>query len=181
MSAYPTLSFAPVEWFDRTMISVVFHGNRLAGDWKHISIAELRSALERGAQVLAQAEAIETARTAPRPTHAEQFATIEEDVFDEPDRASRAWRGTASGWRVSSVCHAIDARRGDCDGCAMTDQAHNCIIAMQDDSYVVAGPFASTDELIAWGERWQAEHGDDPRWQSIYLADPDAMPVRVQP
>jgi len=63
----------------------------------------------------------------------------------------------------------------------MTGPAHNCIIAMQDNSYVVAGPFGSTEELIAWGIAWQAEHDDDPRWQSIYLADPDAMPVRVRP
>lgn len=57
----------------------------------------------------------------------------------------------------------------------------NCIICMQDEDYIVVGPFASRDALRAWGERWQRDHDDDPRWQSIYLADPSARPIRVIP
>lgn len=31
------------------------------------------------------------------------------------------------------------------------------------------GPFANDDELGAWGRAWQANYGDDPRWQQIEL------------
>ncbi len=64
---------------------------------------------------------------------------------------------------------------------AVETPAHNCIICMQDDGYEIIGPFASRLDLIAYGERWQDEHNDDPRWQSVHLADPHAMPVVVTP
>lgn len=53
---------------------------------------------------------------------------------------------------------------------------HNCIICMYDDHYEIAGPFASRDELRAFGARWQKANDDRPTWQSIYLADPHAAP-----
>lgn len=62
-----------------------------------------------------------------------------------------------------------------------TPRKYNCIIAMQDDGYVILGPFSSMVELGQAGERWQAEHSDDPRWQAIYLADPHAAPTVIGP
>jgi hypothetical protein len=58
---------------------------------------------------------------------------------------------------------------------------HNCIIRIRDDSYSIVGPFASRDDLVAWGRKDQAESGDDPRWQSVYLADPHARPTVLKP
>ena len=57
----------------------------------------------------------------------------------------------------------------------------NCFIAMRDDGYEIHGPFASVKALIAAGKLWQDENGDDPRWQSVYLADPHAPPVVIPP
>jgi hypothetical protein len=58
---------------------------------------------------------------------------------------------------------------------------HNCIICISDDHYQIVGPFASRADLVAYGCKWQAENDDDPRWQSIYLADPNAPPIVVAP
>lgn len=57
----------------------------------------------------------------------------------------------------------------------------NCIICMHDDRYEIAGPFPDIDALQAYGEKWQAENGDRPTWQGIYLAEPGAMPKVVAP
>lgn len=57
----------------------------------------------------------------------------------------------------------------------------NCIICMYDDRYEIAGPFASVDALRAYGERWQADNGDRPTWQSVRLADPGAAPRVITP
>ena len=58
---------------------------------------------------------------------------------------------------------------------------HNCIICMQDDAYEIRGPFDSREALVAAGEKWQAEHDDNPRWQSVYLADPHEAPRVIAP
>jgi len=58
---------------------------------------------------------------------------------------------------------------------------HLCIIRIRDDGYSIIGPFASRDALVAWGIKDQAESGDDPRWQSVYLADPAAAPKVIAP
>jgi hypothetical protein len=52
----------------------------------------------------------------------------------------------------------------------------NFIIRMRDTAYDLVGPFSSQAQLVAWGEANQAASEDDPRWQSIYLADPGAVP-----
>jgi hypothetical protein len=36
------------------------------------------------------------------------------------------------------------------------------------------GPFATFEELEKAGEKWQAEHDGDPRWQSLRLTDEEA-------
>lgn len=58
---------------------------------------------------------------------------------------------------------------------------HNCIICIYDDRYEIVGPFASDKALFAYGHWWQAENGDRPTWQSIYLADPRAEHTVIQP
>jgi hypothetical protein len=63
----------------------------------------------------------------------------------------------------------------------MPTRTHNCIICMQDESYAIVGPFTSTKDLVTFGKLWQATHDDDPRWQSIYLADPAAKPTVFTP
>jgi hypothetical protein len=35
----------------------------------------------------------------------------------------------------------------------------------------LVGPFPSDPELQAWGEQWQFENGDDPRWHVIELPE----------
>jgi hypothetical protein len=57
----------------------------------------------------------------------------------------------------------------------------NCIICVYDDRYEIVGPFKSDAALNYWGGQWQRRNGGDPRWQSIYLADPAAMPKVVTP
>lgn len=32
-----------------------------------------------------------------------------------------------------------------------------------------AGPFENDDAASEWGERWQAEHGDNPCWQLVRM------------
>ena len=51
------------------------------------------------------------------------------------------------------------------------------IIRMRDTSYTVVGPFETQDDAAKWGRRDQAENGDDPRWQTIELADPHHVEV----
>ena len=58
---------------------------------------------------------------------------------------------------------------------------HNYIIRIRDSGYSIVGPFDSREALRAWGEADQAASGDDPRWQSVYLADPGAAPGVVAP
>lgn len=83
---------------------------------------------------------------------------------------------------VSDARRAADVVRKQAEtGDAEARPDCNFIICMRDDGYEIVGPFGSHDELIAYGERWQDEHGDDPRWQSLYLADPHAAPVVVGP
>ena len=55
---------------------------------------------------------------------------------------------------------------------------HNYIIRIRDAAFDIVGPFANQTELSAWGTKNQAESEDDPRWQSVYLSDPDKA-VRV--
>jgi hypothetical protein len=47
----------------------------------------------------------------------------------------------------------------------------------------LVGPFPSDPELRAWGEHWQVENGDDPRWNSIELPEFEgsvySLPVTV--
>ena len=57
----------------------------------------------------------------------------------------------------------------------------NCIICIKDDSYQVVGPFDDHENMLAWGRRWQEKNGDDPRWQTVYLADPSAPPTHIVP
>lgn len=57
----------------------------------------------------------------------------------------------------------------------------NCIILMYDDRYEIMGPFKTHDDLVANGQRWQAENGDRPTWQSIFLADPGGTPHLIAP
>jgi hypothetical protein len=33
------------------------------------------------------------------------------------------------------------------------------------------GPFADREKLKAYGRDWQERNGDDPRWQSVEMAD----------
>lgn len=62
----------------------------------------------------------------------------------------------------------------------MSRREPNCIIAIQNESYIVAGPFPDFSSLVEWGQKWQRENGDDPRWQSLYLDDPHAKPVVIK-
>ena len=55
----------------------------------------------------------------------------------------------------------------------------NYIIRIRDTAYDIVGPFSTQKELAEWGAKNQADSDDDPRWQSIYLADPH-HPPRVQ-
>lgn len=55
------------------------------------------------------------------------------------------------------------------------------IVCMQDTELYLVGPFATMSELSAWGHKWQMEHGDDPRWQSIRLdLIPNAQYCRLE-
>ena len=55
------------------------------------------------------------------------------------------------------------------------------IIIMRDQGYLLVGPFATNDERVAWGRRHAFGPGDDPRWQTIDLADPTAAPLVFAP
>jgi hypothetical protein len=59
------------------------------------------------------------------------------------------------------------------------------ILTWSQDSFAVHGPFASERHALAYGQWWQANcgdrSGDDPRWQTIDLADPTAPPRLVTP
>jgi hypothetical protein len=63
----------------------------------------------------------------------------------------------------------------------MEPKEPNCVICIYDDGYEVAGPFASYDAACEYGRKWQEENGDDPRWNTVYLEDPDAPVNRVRP
>jgi hypothetical protein len=39
------------------------------------------------------------------------------------------------------------------------------------DGFRLIGPFPSDEELKAWGEHWQMENDDDPRWHVIGLPE----------
>lgn len=52
------------------------------------------------------------------------------------------------------------------------------VICMRDHAYYLVGPFEDYDALQAWG-RHEADHGDDPRWQSVQLRDTALEPLRV--
>ena len=49
------------------------------------------------------------------------------------------------------------------------------IVTFADDGLHLYGPFPAThehDALHEFGARWQADHGDDPRWNEIDLEEP---------
>ena len=52
----------------------------------------------------------------------------------------------------------------------------NCVVTWDDNSYEIAGPFESFEQLASYGLRWDAETGSM-NWQSVYIADPHAPPV----
>ncbi len=60
------------------------------------------------------------------------------------------------------------------------------IVTFADDGLHLYGPFPAThehDALHEFGARWQADHGDDPRWNEIDLdltgAERVVLPVPV--
>jgi hypothetical protein len=57
------------------------------------------------------------------------------------------------------------------------DRQRNFIICIQDSYYEIHGLFNNQRELGAYGSLWQAEHDDDPRWQSIDLDEPHRPPA----
>ena len=58
---------------------------------------------------------------------------------------------------------------------------HNYIIRIRDAEFDIVGPFGSQDKLAAWGKASQAASEDDPRWQSVYLVDPEGTPRLLTP
>jgi hypothetical protein len=62
---------------------------------------------------------------------------------------------------------------------AMDTPKHNFILTYGDaDGVQLHGPFTSLRQIGGYGCWWQAEHGDDPNWHSVYIADPHArLPV----
>jgi hypothetical protein len=51
------------------------------------------------------------------------------------------------------------------------------------EGFRLVGPFPSDSELSAWGQHWQLEHEDDPRWHVIDLPEFDGSiyPLPVTP
>lgn len=46
---------------------------------------------------------------------------------------------------------------------------HNYIVTFGNDGIVVYGPFKTQDEIKEFGNKWQYDRDDDPRWNSIYI------------
>jgi hypothetical protein len=55
------------------------------------------------------------------------------------------------------------------------------IMVMRDTAYWLVGPFASEDTAAEWGAAEVNNPTDDPRWQVLQLAEPDAAPWIVTP
>lgn len=55
------------------------------------------------------------------------------------------------------------------------------IMVMRDDCYWIIGPFASQKAAAEWGRDPLNNSKDDPRWQTIELADPHLAPLVVSP
>lgn len=51
-----------------------------------------------------------------------------------------------------------------------------CIMVQRDDRYWIVGPFPDMDAACAWGRDEANNPGDDPRWQTLYLAHPGKAP-----
>lgn len=56
----------------------------------------------------------------------------------------------------------------------------NYIIVMRDDQFWLVGPFETQRAAGEWGSKDEHNPADDPRWQTIRLADP-FLPVRIVP
>jgi hypothetical protein len=56
---------------------------------------------------------------------------------------------------------------------------HILTFATEKDGLRIIGPFETVQALSAWGDRWQADNGDDPRWQQIELKD-DPISVFIE-
>jgi hypothetical protein len=54
------------------------------------------------------------------------------------------------------------------------------VMVQRNDRYWLVGPFASQADAAAWG-RATYSLDDDPRWQTINLADAGAAPLVVAP
>lgn len=52
---------------------------------------------------------------------------------------------------------------------------HNYILLFGEEGLEIVGPFKNREDLKAWGDKWQAAHNDDPRWQSIHLEEENIM------
>lgn len=57
---------------------------------------------------------------------------------------------------------------------------NHCVMIVRDDRYWIVGPFTSQQQAGKWGS---GVYGldDDPRWQTIQLADPSAAPLVMRP
>lgn len=51
------------------------------------------------------------------------------------------------------------------------------IMTMRDDRYWLVGPFDSHDDAANWNRLAANNPSDDPRWQTVDLAEPHAMPM----
>lgn len=60
-----------------------------------------------------------------------------------------------------------------------TRMQHNHYIRMYDTFYEVVGPFDTEEALARSGRAWQKRNGDNPCWQSIYLAPGATAPRKV--
>lgn len=57
--------------------------------------------------------------------------------------------------------------------------SHHYILIMRDEHYFLVGPFCSNDDAGNWGR--DNNPSDDPRWQTIRLADAGARPPVYAP
>lgn len=55
------------------------------------------------------------------------------------------------------------------------------IMVMRNDRYWLVGPFASRTAAAEWGRDPVNNPQDDPRWQTIDLADPHLVPLVMSP
>lgn len=59
----------------------------------------------------------------------------------------------------------------------MAFKAKHILVYALPGQFRLVGPFETDDDLVRWGNRWQEENGDDPRWQQVELPDGHRDPI----